>query len=249
MAFKRRRHNPRNIVTSYASIKMGGRVGTNSTIEGDLCLLMDFERWVKRFESEPWPIEALFHDGSTHDYTMDYWIETDDGFVIVECKPFDRKGGDHALQQIAIGSAYAAENGGLFLFVIDQDLRAGHYLNNVKVLCRYGRLIAPPALARRCVAFVAAHPEGARLWDVAAYLAGGSHPSTHIGYVYSLLFHHLLHVDLHAGPIGGDSLVFLPEHCPLEAGADVTARHFGGPLRIGLRELGDFAGDASGIQA
>ncbi len=249
MAFKRRRHNPRNIVTSYASVKMHGPVGANSTIEGDLCPVMDFERWIKRFESEPWTIEAPFHDGSTHDYTMDYWIETDDGFVIVECKPFDHKDGDHARQQVAIGSAYAAENGGLFLFVIEQDLRAGHYLGNVKVLCRYRRLDVTPTLARRCIAFVAAHPEGARLWDVAAYLADGSHPSTHIGYVYSLLFRHLLHVDLYVGPIGGDSLVFLPEQRPLEAGADRTARHFGGPLRIGLREPENFLSDELGVRA
>ena len=249
MAFKRRRHNPRNVVTSYASIKMGGLVGANSTIESDLCDLMDFERWVKAFASEPWTIEAPFRDGSTHDYTMDYWIETDDSFAIVECKPADRADGDHTLQQIAIGSAYAAENGGVFLLVTERDLRAGCYLTNVRVLCRYGRLLAPPAVARRCVAFVAAHPEGARLWDVAAYLAGASHPTTHVGYVYSLLFYHLLHVDLHAGPIGADSLVFLPEHRPSEAGVDRTACHFGGPLRIGLRAPGDLIGDKRGVGA
>ncbi len=249
MAFKRRRHNPRNIVTSYASVKMQGPVGANSTIEGDLCLLMDFERWVKSFEYESWTIDAPFHDGSTHEYTMDYWIETDTGFVIVECKPFDHKDSDHALQQIKIGSAYAAENGGLFLFVTERDLRVGHYLDNVTVLCRYRRLLVSPTLARRCIAFVAAHPDGARLWDVAAYLADGSHPFTHIGYVYNLIFRHLLHVDLYVEPIGGDSLVFLPEHRPLEARADLTARHFGGPLRIGLREPGCVVGDELGVRA
>ncbi len=245
MAFKRSRHNPRNVITSYASVKMGGPVGSNSTIEADLCPLMDYERWIKRFESEPWTIEAPFHDGSTHKYTMDYWADTDDGFAIIECKPFDRKDSGHTLQQIKIGSSYAAENGGLFLFVTDRDLRAGHYLANVKVLCRYRYLIAPPDLARRCIAFVAPHQQGVRLWDIAAHLAGGADPSTHIGCVYSLLFRHLLHADLHVGPIGADSLAFLPEHRPSEAEADLTARHFGGPLRIGVQGPGNVTGDTS----
>lgn len=249
MGFKRSRHNPRNVVTSYASTKMQGPVGANSTIEGDLGPLMDFERWVKQFQSEPWTIEASFHDGSSHDYTMDYWIETDDAFVIVECKPFDRKDDDHTRQQIAIGSAYAAENGGLFLFVIERDLRYGHYLNNVQVLRRYSRLKVPPLIAQQCIAFVAAHPCGAYLRDVVTHVAEGQHPATHVGFVYNLLFHHLLYADLYAEPIGYDSLIFLPEHRLAEATADLTARHFGGPLRIGLRGLDDTAADEPGMSA
>ncbi len=245
MAFKRRRYNPKAIVSSYASIKMGRSVPTNSTIEHDLCPLMEYERWVKGYKSEPWTIRAPFRDGSTHEYTMDYWIETDGGFTIVECKPADREDGDHARRQIAIGGAYAAENGGGFLLVTERDLRAGPYLDNVKLLCRYGRQDVPPALARRCLAHVAARPDGARLWDVATDLAAGRHPSTHVGYIHSLLFWHSLHVDLHAGPLGWDSRVFVPEQRPAEAGADLTARHFGGPLRIGRRASGDLAGGDS----
>ncbi len=88
MAFKRSRHNPRNVVTPHASVKIGGAVGANSTIEEDLCLLMDFERWVKRFimcDLHDYPktadvlkdIEKRLKEGRCQGHGADYipWIQ------------------------------------------------------------------------------------------------------------------------------------------------------------------------------
>jgi TnsA-like endonuclease N terminal len=138
---------------------------------------------------------------NTHMYTPDFLVVRTDRKEIIECKPEALINSSHAQQQIAIGQEWAANNNHDFAIVTDTNLRAGHTLENLKILWRYSRQTIPTATLARCIDYMDKHLEGVSFQDLALYLStlaaqGVQQPFMQAPLIYNMLFRHILRVEL-----------------------------------------------------
>lgn len=230
------RHHGMNILPHFPSVKNGAVIACESTIESDLCAILELTPWATRYRPQPFTIVAAFEDGSHHEYTPDMDVSgtIDDASValLVECKPAALVEGLDVRRQVAIGRAWCATSGHQFLLVTEEQLRAGSFLANARILYRYARQVVPVALLRAIGDIVRAHPAGIPFGVLAAQLAviapaapapSAPAPTTPRGALYALLCRHALATDLSA-PLTDDSPILLPE-----AG---QARAAAGPLAL-----------------
>lgn len=207
------------VLTAFVSVtKRGiGQDGSHvircqSPIERDLCSILEVLPWVVRYEHQPFTATAAFTDGRHHDYTPDFQVLGAAVRLIIECKPAKKVGTDAVRQQVAIGRAWAAENGYQFLLVTEEQLRAGAFLENARLLRRYARQTVPAPLLRALGAILGNRPGGVPLGSLAEQLA--THAVAPLPLVraslHALLFRRVLIADL-AAPLTDDSCIWLPE--------------------------------------
>lgn len=63
------RQSGRNILSTFPSVKTGIPVACESTIELDLCYLLELSPHVTSYLAQPFTISAAFQDGAAHSYT------------------------------------------------------------------------------------------------------------------------------------------------------------------------------------
>lgn len=178
-----------------------------STIERDEAILLEFDADVLRYYDHPFPIIALFPDGTKHQYTPDFQVIRRASKAIVECKPEKFLDQEDTKRQREIGEAWAAANEHEFILVTDTVLRAGPRLANVKILWRYRLLAVPTAVMVCCFTYLAEHSHRVPFGELAAHLSSPEAPLAHAGTLYSLLFQHLLETDLNQ-PLTPQSLIW-----------------------------------------
>lgn len=217
------RHHGMNILPHFPSVKNDAVIACESTIESDLCAILELTPWVARYRPQPFTIVAAFEDGSHHEYTPDSEVfGTLDGALItllIECKPAALVEGLEVRRQVAIGRAWCATSGHQFLLVTEEQLRAGSFLANARILYRYARQVVPVVLLRAIGDIVRAYPAGIPFGVLAEQLAviapaapapSVPAPTTPRGALYALLCRHALAADLSA-PLTDDSPILLPE--------------------------------------
>lgn len=123
----------------FPSLKLRRMVRYGSTIERDLLYFLEYWQAVTWYREQPMTIEHPLADGQVHRYTPDYEIHEGPVRIIAECKPTARLGSSQAEQQRQIGRVWAETNGYRFVTFTDTELRAGHQLENLKLLWRYAR--------------------------------------------------------------------------------------------------------------
>jgi hypothetical protein len=216
-----------NLTAFVSATKRGiGQDGSHvircqSPIERDLCYVLEVLPWVTRYEHQPFTATAAFTDGSHHNYTTDFRVLGTAARLIVECKSEDKVGTPPVLQQVAIGRAWAAENDHQFLLVTGEQLRAGAFLANAKLLGRYAQQPVPAPFLRVLGAILADHPEGLPLAVLAAHvLASVPPPWPEARFtpappaafarmaLHALVFRHVLAADL-AVPLTDDSRLWI----------------------------------------
>ncbi len=192
-----------NIIGSFPSLKMEPIIiDYESTIERHLLPFLEYDPTVKEYHAQPMVITATDTEGKTHTYTPDFLVIRTSGKEIVECKPEALVGGSNAQRQIQMGLAWADANGHDFVIVTDTDLRRDHTLANLKLFWRYARLRAPTAMVANCIAHLKKCPGDISFEDLAIYLSslanaqGTQPPLTQAPFIYSMLFRHILQVDL-----------------------------------------------------
>ncbi len=214
MGVRKVRHHGFNIIGTFAGLKANS-VPYESTIERDFMYFLEYDARVVSYESQPLFITGTTEDGTPHVYTPDFLVIRTTDRIIVECKPANRVDDEDIQQQCTLGRQWAASHEDHhFLLVTEQELRAGHRLNNLKILWKYSRFPVLPATIKRCVAALTAHPEGMSFLDLATELSDGATPPlAQSPTLYALLFQHVLVADL-SQPLSPISLLFLPADPP-----------------------------------
>jgi hypothetical protein len=207
------RHHGFNIIGTFAGLKANS-VPYESTIERDFMYFLEYDARVVSYESQPLFITGSTEDGKPHVYTPDFLVIRTTDRIIVECKPLAKVDEEETQQQCTLGRQWAEAHNHIFLLVTDQELRAGHRLNNLKVLWKYSRFPVPPATIKRCIAALTVYPEGMSFLDLATELSDGtSPPLMQSPALYALLFQHALVTNL-SQPLSPTSLLFLPADPP-----------------------------------
>ncbi len=211
------RHHDKNIIVVFQSIKMKRSIRCESTIEGDLPYFLEYDPTVLEYYPQPFTITDTV--GESYRYTPDFQVIRTDKKEIVECKPKALINGEHTQKQIKRGTTWAKANEHNFVLITDEDLRNDHVLANLKLLWRYSRLTIPTILLNRCITYLKAHSQGVPFEKLASFLSNipneqeNSQSFTQIPFIYSMLFRHILQVDLDS-PITLDSTVRLVPATP-----------------------------------
>jgi hypothetical protein len=200
-----------NIIGMFPSLKMQRPVRYESTIERDLCYLLEFDPHVIRYVEQPFTITQPTHDGTTHRYTPDFQIFRTHGVCdLVECKPAARLDDPHTRQQLEMGHAWADAHQHTFRLVTDHDVRHGALLENVRLLWRSCRMPVAHDLVVRTIAYLTESP-GATIAQTAAAALQRTAPRQHVPYLCTLLFQHVVITDL-TMPLSCHSRLWLPTH-------------------------------------
>ena len=215
MPVRKVRNSLGNIIGSFPSLKMEPvEIDYESTIERDLLFFLEYDPTVLAYYPQPMVITGTDAQGEKHRYTPDFLVIRTSCKEIVECKPEDLVNGPDAQRQAYLGQAWAEANNYNFVIVTDTDLHKDHTLANLKLLWRYARLKAPTAMVGKCIAHLKATSEGVAFEDLALYLSsllgaqGTQRPFEQAPFIYSMLFRHVLQVDL-ARPITPASTIRL----------------------------------------
>lgn len=191
-----------NVTGSFPSQIKGEKILYESTIERDYVYFLKFDPTVLTYHAQPMVITGPDTGGNEHTYIPDFLVIRTDRKEIVECKPEDLLDHPHTRQQIQLGEAWAAANNHHFVIVTDTVLRKDHTLANLKLLWRNCRWFLPTAILARCITHLKAQPKGMAFEDVARFLASIAdsqemqQPYRQMPFIYSMLFHHILQVDL-----------------------------------------------------
>jgi len=100
------------------------------------------------------------------------------------------------------------------VIVTDTDLRKDQTLANIKLFLRYCRVAVPTAMLASCITYLKTQPEGISFHDVARFLSSlATQPEMQQLYrqapfIYSMLFHHVLQVNL-SKPISSETILWL----------------------------------------
>lgn len=192
-----------NIIGSFPSLKMEPfEIDYESTIERDLLFFFEYDPTVMAYYPQPMVIIGTDAQGEKHRYTPDFLVIRTSCIEIVECKPEALVNGPDAQRQIHMGQVWAEANSHDFVIVTDVDLRKDHTLANLKLFWRYARLKAPTVTVARCIAHLKASSGCVAFEDLAIYLSslpdiqGMQQPFEQAPFIYSMLFRHILQIDL-----------------------------------------------------
>ncbi len=193
--------------TAYHHFKHWVSVSFESTIEEDYFLFLEFDPMVIRYVSQPFTTQSRVFDGTLDSYTPDVLVYSRSRNWIAECKPEKRCQDENVKRQIALGRSWAAENEHEFYLILDTYLRKGHKLRNIGEIYKYAHLTISYDVIKQCAEFFRNGITCLTIQDLAFQLAGSSsfeyRPS-----IYSLIFHHILSVDIEK-PLCNDTLVWL----------------------------------------
>jgi hypothetical protein len=204
-----------NIIGSFPSLKMEPlQIDYESTIERDLLPFHEYDPTVIAYYAQPMVIVGTDMEGEKRRYTPDFLVIRTSCKEIVECKPETLINGPDAQRQIYMGQAWADANSHDFVIVTDTSLHRDHTLANLKLFWRYARLKVPTVVVERCITHLKASSGGVAFEDLAIYLSsvtdtqGTQQPFEQAPYIYSMLFRHVLQVDL-ARPITSTTMMRL----------------------------------------
>jgi hypothetical protein len=200
-----------SITGQFPSFKMPTQmIQYESTIERDLCYVLEFDEGVTHYEAQPFRIYYIGGDTKVHSYTPDFHVFHADGTKdIVECKPNTRLYDQHTQQQMEIGQAWADANDHTFVVITDEELRQGHNLANIKLLWRFRQMAIEYKLVTRTIEYLKQRPQGASLMEVAAYAESSPERYALAPFLLCLVFQRVLLTDL-AQPLSPESQLWLP---------------------------------------
>ena len=198
----------RNIVGKFPSLKLGRMVAFESTIERDYIYLLEFDRKVVFFEEQPLTIEYKFEDRQ-HKYTPDFKVVDASGrHLLVDCKPLAYVDTDDNKRKFAAATQWCVDQNWEFQVIIDQDIRAGHRLDNIKMLWQFARYNVSPDINARIIAALNSTVP-LTLDELTAQVAPNNPRSATIPILH-MMFHHQLRTLIDETKITGNSPIYLP---------------------------------------
>ncbi len=197
-----------NIIGQFPSLKMCRMVAFESTIERDLCYLLNYDPIVTIFEEQPLTI-PYHHQGKTYRYTPDFRVRQLERECLIECKPAARTDSEENQRKFAAARAWCAEHHWEFAVVTDTNLRQGHRLKNIKKLTYYARFKVMPQLQHRLCQIVSEIPESLSLSALAAMVEPEPFAQAKTAILH-LVFHYKQTMPLDAAPLTDAVVVLLP---------------------------------------
>jgi hypothetical protein len=189
-------------IGNFPSLKLGRMVGYQSLIERDFIYLLDFDAAVTTYAEQPFSLH--YKEGSKQRrYTPDFSFICNGQTYLVECKHHAFMQPEENRLKWAAAQQWCEERGTVFVVVTEAAIRAGHRLENVKLLTDYARYVVdePTKLVILRAVTAAARLTLADL--MRAVLP--SQPQTAITPILHMVYHRLLFVPLDEAAITVDS--------------------------------------------
>lgn len=205
MAVRKVSGRGRNMIGHFPSLKMRRMVAFESLIEQDFLYILDYEQDVITFAEQPVRIEYEWQGKILH-YTPDFHVVRLGGRGLVECKPQSLVASEENQRKFKVAVEWCRKKDWSFEVVTDQALRAGHRLNNIKLLTRYARSSADPVVLRGILENLASKPFPITLLE-AANLIQPDCPDQGVTMLLHLAFHHRIVLPLELSPISSDTII------------------------------------------
>jgi hypothetical protein len=204
-----------NIIGKFPSIKMRRMIAFESLLERDFIYLLDYDEDVEWFEEQPLTIEYQ-HEGKRRHYTPDFHLLERGKHVLIECKPECFTDKDENRHKFSAANEWCRENSWIFRVVTDREIRTGFRLHNVKLMVRYARQPVDPVVRRRIYTLLRDAQCSIMMNDIARALEFDV-PSSAIGSILHMAFHHEIYVPMDDAPLSGETLVRLNDSMRKEA--------------------------------
>lgn len=205
-------------VRNFSKKKVTGRFASHKrkkmshwesrTMEKEYMYLLDYDPDVLDYQEQPLKIKYLL-EGSQHEYTPDLFVRRRYTKQIVEVKP--EKDVPDKMNQIKFKAAtlFCERHGYEFCVVTERHIHT-QLQRNIKFLYRYARQTVSPAFRY----LVQSKMQEAENWEMevgrlAALLAGVVGKRDPLSYIYTLVYHRNLIIDMNV-PITSSSKVALP---------------------------------------
>jgi hypothetical protein len=198
----------RNVIGRFPSIKMARMIAFESLIERDFIYLLDHDPEVTWFEEQPLTI-PYHQEGRAFSYTPDFHLVEGDRHVLVECKPDRFVDKEENRRKFAAARGWCAQQGWVFRIVTGEQVRAGHRLQNVKLLTRYARQMVDPTVRGRVLALLGSSRSAMTIGDVARAISD-EEPGPAKASILCMAFHHEIFVPLDKAPLSRGTPVCLP---------------------------------------
>lgn len=202
-------------IGKFPSLKLGRMVGYQSLIERDFIYLLDFDTAVTMYAEQP--LSLHYKDGSKQRrYTPDFSFSRNGQTYLVECKHHEFMQPEKNQMKWAAARQWCDEHGTIFVVVTEAALRAGHRLENVKLLTDYARYVVddPTKIAILRAATIATTPQ--TVADLMTAVSP-SQPQAAITPILHMVYHRLLFISLDEAAITVDSPVMPGQVAPCQA--------------------------------
>jgi len=148
-------------------------------------------------------------DAKVLHYTPDFHLIEAGQNVLVECKPGAFVGRSENQRKFRAALAWCVERDWDFRVVTDTQLRASHWLDNIKLMTYYARLNIPPQVKGQIYTMLETAPNGITVGDVAQALASDN-PAVALPVIMHMAFHREVAVPLKPAPLSLSSPISLP---------------------------------------
>lgn len=181
------------VIGKFMSVKMRKPVWWESQLERDYCYLLEHDRDVIAYRSQPITISYSFED-KVLEHTPDFEIIRRDLDLpqYAEIKPDEKTLKEAFIRLHRARSAFFHERGHEYILITDSQLRDGHRLNNIKLLYRYVQTPLEPMLLDKLRQSMPTHSELSMADLVDRCAAHGADLSV----CYALMYHGEIAFDL-----------------------------------------------------
>lgn len=197
--------SPNRVVYKFPSIKLGRTIYCESGLELDYAFLLDADHGgVRSFQEQPGKIR--YHlNGKLRTYTPDFFVNRPDKKQVVEVKPESKAHTEENKILFGIIDSICRGAGCEFLVVTDARIRVQPFLDNIKLLWKYGRTPTYPRHQIYCHEFFARKRESV-LGELFEFFTSRKEEKD---VVFSLLYWGAVGIDINA-PVTPNALVYLP---------------------------------------
>jgi hypothetical protein len=198
------RRGTRRTVGKFPSLKGGKKsIHWESTLERDLCYLLEIDPDVITFKEQPLKIMYVL-DGKVRYYTPDLLVIRKNKKQLVEVKPKNKL--QKYIHIFHVISQICEQNGYEFVVLTEKVIRQQPRLNNIKLLWKYSRTVINPQHQIACREFFLKRHVSS-LKEVREFFES---IGARVQVAYGLLYWGLLEIDLINQPINLSTSVRLP---------------------------------------
>lgn len=202
-------------VGKFPSLKLGRMVGYQSLIERDFIYLLDFDAAVTTFAEQPFSLH--YKDGSKQRrYTPDFSFTCHGQTYLVECKHREFMQPEENRLKWSAAQQWCEARGAVFVVVTAAAIRAGHRLENVKLLTDYARYAVDESTQIAILRAVTTATAPLTVADLMTAVSP-SQPQTAITPILHMVYHRLLFIPLDEAAITVDSPIMPGQAAPGQA--------------------------------
>ena len=207
MAVRKVSNRGGNVIGKFPSLKMRRMIAFESLLERDFIYLLEYDAQVTWYEEQPVTIEYQ-HVGKTKHYTPDFHLVEQGRDVLVECKPEKFADREETRRKATIARKWRAQHGWEFRIVVDNQVRAGFRLQNIKLLIQYARQKVNPVLKGRIYTVLQESGGQMQMSEIVRTIPVEQGARVENAILY-MAFHHQVMVQLDTAPLSKETFICL----------------------------------------